>query len=320
MVNKKIRVIVIGGGFSNERAVSLNSAKQVVAHLPQSRYQVVFFNLPAQPKKAIAALVKYPWQRNDIAFLALHGQGGEDGCIQQILEAMGVRYTGSGALVSAFAFDKVKTNELLAVNKIINLPKTLVYSAGQLPSINFLTKEVKQKIGYPCIVKPNAGGSSIGITLVNQPKELAKAVNIAFKEDKVIMIQQYIQGRELTCGILGNSGLALSALPVIEIISAHTLFDYSAKYSGESQELCPAPIAKKLADLVKKISLEIHQALGCRGLTRSDFILDKNGKLYFLEINTIPGLTSESLCPKEAKALGWSFGEFLAKQVQLAFQ
>lgn len=326
---KGIRVAVLCGGISSERDVSLRSGAQVLKHLPASYHpQLIEISgdgrwlLSEKTKKLQKVGSKH---QNDVAvaqgfnlvFIALHGKFGEDGRIQALLELSGIPYTGSGVLASALAMDKLKTQKLLETAGICS-PKTLLVSRGT--PLKEIIRDVRKQIGFPCVVKPNESGSSIGVSIVEKPSQLEAALKSAFREDERLLVQERIVGKELTCGVMGNSGgTGLIAMPPVEIIPDGTFFDYTAKYaSKQTKELCPAPIGIRRTTEVLNLAKRVHEYLGCDGLTRSDFILTKNGTWYFLEINTIPGLTEQSLCPKEAKAMGLSFSAFLEKQVTLA--
>ena len=217
--------------------------------------------------------------------------------------------------------NKIKCLEFIK-KQGINIPRSIILRKRGNTEIDSLDRAIKKNIGYPCIVKPNESGSSIGMTIVKKQSELKKAISLAFKEDDLLIVEEYIRGRELTCGVLGNTGKTdLLILPPVEIIVHDSIFfNYKEKYFSKTvEEICPADIGKKITDEVQKTARLVHEVLGCDGLTRSDFILsEKNGKLYFLEINTIPGQTEVSLCPKEAEVFGWTFPEFVEKQIELA--
>ncbi len=313
---KKIRVGVIGGGFSSERGVSLMTSKQIVQALPKEKYEAFLLEVSKDEKKAVPQLLQdLARKKMDVAFIGLHGRFGEDGKIQAILDVLKIPYTGSGVLASALGMDKVKSMEVLGKNGIL-LPKFLTFTN---PKINLSEVEgkIKKAIGYPCVVKPNESGSSFGVTIVKKSKDLSEAIQKAFQEDKIVIVQKYIAGRELSAGVLGEV-----SLPVIEIIPhGAEFFDYQTKYfSDKTEEICPTNLNKKLEKKIRETAKKIHQILGCGGVTRSDFILTKDNKFYFLEINTLPGQTQASLCPKEAKAAGIPFPEFLDRQVQMALQ
>jgi len=315
-MSKKINIAIIGGGFSSEREISLKTSRQIAAVLPTDKYKVSFIDIDKKNN-----WLKKITKKIDVAFIALHGKFGEDGKIQAILDSFQIPYTGSGVLASALGMNKIKCLEFIK-KRGINVPSSVVLRKREDIKNGLLNECIRKNIKYPCVVKPNESGSSVGIAIVGNPAELKKAVNKAFKEDAAVIIEEYIRGRELTCGVLGNTGkTSLLVLPLVEIIvHGSNFFDYKEKYFSKTvEEICPAKIDKKTTDEVKKIAKLIHEALGCDGLTRSDFILsEKNNKIYFLEINTIPGQTAASLCPKEASALGWTFQEFVEKQIKLA--
>ena len=343
MPNNKIKIAVINGGLSNEREVSIKTGQQVFNNLSDENYDKFLVEMTKDgrwllsgdnlklgakfsgtkaltimhPDKGIA---KNDLNNFDIVFLALHGKFGEDGKIQSILDILGIPYTGSGVLASALGMNKAKTMEFIS-SIGIKTPKFLFLSDRQNIDLKKINKMIIKDINYPCIVKPNESGSSIGINVVNVFEDLEKAINKAYNEDGQILVEEFIKGREVTCGVLGNSNQTeLEVLPPVEIIADSTFFDYDAKYFSEkTQEICPADISDKLTEEVQDLAKKIHKVIGCDGLTRSDFIL-KDNVFYFLEINTLPGLTEQSLCPKEAKAAGMTFAEFLDKQIKLAIE
>ncbi|MEK7651993.1 MAG: D-alanine--D-alanine ligase [Patescibacteria group bacterium] len=308
----RLKVAVLAGGISNEREVSLDTAEQILSNLSQEKYEVFKVEVNADLKWIEELRNNKP----DVAFIALHGKFGEDGRTQAVLEYLGIKYTGSGVLASAFGMDKIRCSEFLS-HSGLNTPKVVSFQKG----VNFkeALNVVNEKISFPCVVKPNESGSSVGVTICQNEEMFEQGLENAFKEDVLVLAEQYIKGQELTSGVLGNTGSELLALPPIEIIPHKQFFDYAAKYQKESDEICPAKISDELAKQVQQGSVLAHKLLGCRGLTRSDFIYDGQ-KLFFLEINTLPGQTKESLCPKEAAAIGLSFAEFLEKQIQLALE
>ena len=322
---KKIKVGVVYGGISNERAISVLSGKEVIKGLSRKKYNVFPIEITKKgawvlnKKKLIVfdkenGPARSDIKKFDVIFIALHGTFGEDGKVQAILDTIGVSYTGSGVLASALGFNKVKTLELARSASI----KTPRYTQLRKNSKN-KSQAVKYAGGYPLVVKPNRSGSSVGVSIIKNKREFASALKRAFKEDSEVIAEEYIKGRELTCGVLGNSGKTkLIALPSVEIITKEKFFDYHAKYfSKDTKEICPARVSKTIEQRVRNASVKIHEVLGCDGLTRSDFIV-KGGRPYLLEITPLPGLTQASLCPKEARAVGMTFSEFLDKQITLA--
>nr|AIA16754.1 D-alanine--D-alanine ligase [uncultured bacterium] len=336
-MKKKLKIALIFGGTSQEREVSLRSGQTIAENLSKAKYEMIPVEISQNGKwlissptiKQIEASTKskkvstnrdiIPVDKNteskiDLAFLALHGPGGEDGTIQGVLESLGVKYTGSGVLASALAMDKAKTKRMVASEGILVAPHILLSKTDYKKNPKKLLNKLKGKL----VIKPNRIGSSIGVTISSDKAEIKKGIEAAFKHDDELLIEPYVSGRELTVPVLGNK--SLKALPVIEIVpKVSEFFDYRAKYeTGGSDEIVPAPIPKSLALKLQDIAVLVHKLIGGRGVTRSDFIVTKEGKIYFLEINTIPGMTPNSLVPKSAKAAGMSYSQFLDKLIQLA--
>jgi len=337
-MKNKIKIAVLCGGLSNEREVSLKSGRQVFENLDSDKYDKDFVEIMEDGRwichediykqgdrdRSLAVidtkkgLAQSDLKAYDVVFIALHGKFGEDGRIQSMLDILNVPYTGSGVFAGSLGMDKYKSSEFVRCLGV-NTPKFLYFCNAD--GVDVIGEQIESELNYPCIVKPTKSGSSIGISIVKEKKDLKKAIDGAFDECEEIVIEEFIKGREVTCGVLGNSfGDKLEALLPIEVISKNEFFDYNAKYlSEDTKEICPAQIPLEFIKQVQEKAILIHKAFGCDGLSRSDFILS-NDEFYFLEINTSPGLTEQSLCPKEAKATGMSFPEFLDKQVDLAFE
>lgn len=274
------------GGESSEREVSLMTGREMLKNLDVEKYELVPIDLPNDLKKID--------KRIDLALIALHGKGGEDGVIQGYLESLGIKYTGCGVLASAVGMDKKIFREVMMANK--------------LPMPKLVTRA-------PCVVKPSNGGSSVGVSIVKREEELELAICKAKKYDSEIIIEEYIKGIEVSCGVLGYE-----ALPVIEIVPKNIFFDYESKYTESgAQEICPARINKKLSEGIQKLTLKVFKAIGGRGYARVDFMI-RNGKPYILEINTLPGMTAVSLLPKEALAVGINYSQLLDKIIELALK
>jgi len=315
----KIKVGVIAGGFSNERDVSLKTSNQIIQAIPEENYDAVLIEIPNDEKKAIPELIRQIEQEKiDVAFIGLHGRFGEDGKIQAVLKTLGIPHTGPGVLTSALGMNKAKCMEFLDIYKIVS-PKFITLNDKEIESSEAIEK-VKKEIGFPCVVKPNESGSSVGVSIVKKEDDLMSAIENAFNEDGIVILQKYIKGKELSCGVMGNAGQEKTVLPVIEIIAKGSeFFDYQAKYfSQTTDEICPTTIGEENEKKIRDLAKTVHEAVGADGLTRSDFIIDEDQEIYFLEVNTIPGQTEASLCPKEAKAAGISFPEFLEKQIKMA--
>jgi D-alanine-D-alanine ligase len=325
MNKKQLTINVLFGGDSSERDVSIASGAQVVKALRERSHHVnaidtavgllsneqenqlfnktVSLSPPSVAGNELQAVFKWlqlpQIMAADLWFIALHGGSGEDGRWQGLLAMTGIPFTGSSVLGSALAMDK-------------DMAKRVLRQAG-LPTPNWLmapasVEEVERQLGWPVVVKPSKQGSTVGLSIVREADQLDKAISLAYQHDDEVMIEAFIPGRELTCPVLNNS-----ALPVGEIILKRgEIFDYEAKYQpGGAEEVFPADLTKELTEEVQNLSLSIHQALKLTGYSRSDFRLDAQGKLWCLEVNTLPGLTAMSLLPQSARVAGISFAELI---------
>jgi D-alanine-D-alanine ligase len=301
------------GGRSSEREVSLASGLEIFKHLDPARYVVTRFD----PATDLVALVEKA-KSFDVAFPALHGPLGEDGTIQGLLELLGLPYVGSGVLASALCMDKSATKDVYR-SKGLPVAKDALARSSQDPLA--AAEAALERLGSPVVVKPLNQGSSVGLTIASDPAAAAAARNEARALYPVALIEQHIQGRELTCAVLGNADSR--ALPPIEIVPAegHRFFDYQAKYEpGQAQEICPARLTPAETAKVSELAELSHLALGCRGLSRTDMILDGQGAFYLLETNTLPGFTPNSLLPTAAAAAGFKFDELLYELIKLALE
>lgn len=338
-MKKKLKVGLFFGGTSPERKVSLRTGQTIAKYLNTKKYDVipveidlsgrwlvdspVIRQISAQtktrraPTRELAPIEKNASQALDVALLALHGPGGEDGTIQGMLELLGIPYTCSGVLASAVAMDKFRTKRLVASGGVPVLPDALVGRVDFEKNQGRVLKRLHGKM----VVKPNKMGSSLGVTIVSKKGEFRKVIKNAFRFDDEILIEPYLAGREITVGVLGNR--EAEALPTIEILpwEKSAFYDYDAKYAtGGSEHVIPARLTSAQEREVQRLAVSAHKILGCRGVTRSDFILAENGQFYFLEINTIPGMTPTSLVPQAAAAAGISFPQLLDKLIKLALQ
>ena len=251
-----------------------------------------------------------------VAFIAMHGPYGEDGTIQSVLELAGIPYTGSSVAPSAIAMNKVLSLKIFAAHGL-NIPKGVAFSKTEWQKDKTDLRKKIFRLGYPLVVKPSNLGSSVGMTIVRKATELAPALKIAFAHSAEVMVEEYIKGRELTCGIIdkGIPGTETALLPTEIIPKTSTFFDYHAKYTpGASDEITPPRLPKPIIKKTQQVALACHRAIGCSGMSRTDLILSK-GKLYLLEINTIPGMTTTSLLPQGAKACGISFPQLLEQVI-----
>lgn len=284
------------------------SARQVIKSLSREKYTVKLIEVGKDGRFTLPKI--------NLAFIAMHGKFAEDGRLQGLLDIHDVPYTGSGVLASAVGMNKSLARKVVGSRGIVSPENFEIFNL----KTRGIAERIKKSFGFPCVVKPNESGSSVGVSIVTEERQLTSALKKAFKEDDSVIVERYVKGLEVTCGVLGNSYRSeLYALPVVEIIPGAQFFDYKAKYSSKAtKEICPARLSPSLTRKIQSAAQTAHEALGCDGLTRSDFILSEDEELYFLEINTIPGMTENSLCPKEAKAAGISFTEFLDMQVKLA--
>ena len=307
---KKIKLALLSGGVSSEREVSLNSGKQVYEALNKDKYDIVMYD----PKTDLEKLVMDA-PGIDAALIILHGPFGEDGTVQGMLDLLGIPYQGAGVMGSAMAMNKLLAKRLYQ-GAAIPTPAYLSYALKDTID----TDHIVSTLGLPVVVKPACAGSSQGMTLVREKSDLEAAVSLAFENDESVIIEEYLDGLELTCGVLGNDDV--EALPVIEIIpgEGHEFFNYTAKYvAGETTEICPARIDDTLTQKVKELAVQAHEALFLKGYSRTDFIYCR-GELTVLETNTIPGMTATSLFPQSADVAGYSFDALLDRLIELAIQ
>ncbi len=309
-MTKPLTVALLSGGISSEREVSLKSGDQVFAELDKEKYRVIRYD----PKTDLSRLVADA-PIIDVALIILHGPFGEDGTVQGLLDLLGIPYQGSGVLGSAIAMDKLVSKQLYEKSGIPT-PTYITISREDAHKANTCL----ERIGLPLVIKPAKGGSSIGMTIVKTLEALEPAIREALSHGDTLVAETYIQGTELTVGVIGNRDL--KALPVIEIIpdSRYDFFNYHAKYlPGASQEICPARIDTALTEKAQAYAKMAHRALFCEGYSRTDMML-KDRELYILETNTIPGMTETSLLPRAAKTAGIPFSRFLDILIELGIE
>ena len=307
---EKITVALLAGGISSEREVSLHSGEQVYDALDKDKYHILQYD----PQTDLARLVQDA-PRIDLAMIILHGPFGEDGTVQGLLDLLNIPYQGSGVLGSALAMNKVVTKQLYEKAGLPVIPY-LVYDRDDSVDV----EDCAARLGLPLVVKPVAAGSSVGMSIVKSAAALQGALAKAGEFDQAILVESFIEGMELTAGVIGNK--ELDALPLIEIIpdASHEFFDYEAKYTaGVTQEICPARINDDLTQSAQYYAKIAHRALFCRGYSRSDMIL-KDNEMYVLETNTIPGMTATSLFPQAAREAGMSFSQVLDKLIELGLE
>ena len=293
-----MKVGVLKGGTSEERDVSLSSGKAVAEACRANGFDTTEFPFHFDHRKLLHILKK-----QDIVFNALHGGIGENGKIQAWMNENGIPNTGSGPESSALCMDKEKSKSIATRNNIPTPKWEMLFSTDE-----------RSTLPIPFVVKPNDQGSTVGLTIVHNESEIVPAIIEAFAHGDLVMVEEYIHGRELTVTVLGDK-----AYPIVEIRPSHELYDYECKYTpGMSQYICPAEIPEKLTKSIQHDTEIIFKALGCDVYARADYLLDENGQYYFLEMNTLPGMTSTSLVPKSVKATGMSFDELIKKIIELS--
>lgn len=297
------KIGILAGGPSSEREISLRSGKAVYNALLEAGLNSILLEIRNDIDEVI---------RNnniDVAFIALHGRFGEDGTVQKVLEDAGIPYTGSGVEASAAALDKIISKDIFIKNSI-PVPKHTVIDKSRFNEIDY------GKIDIPVVVKPHLEGSSIGLSVVKDRSSLRAAIEEAFKYGDRVMLEEYIDGRELTVGILNDE-----ALPVIEIVPKDKVYDYNAKYKDSATKyLVPAPIPEDLSERARALGVMAHKALGCKSFSRVDMMLAPSGDIFVLEVNTIPGMTERSLLPKAAQATGLRFSSLCVKILEGALK
>jgi D-alanine-D-alanine ligase len=310
ILKKKLTIALLAGGVSSEREVSLNSGNQVYEALDKTKYDILRYD----PKTDLPRLVTDA-PRIDAALIILHGAYGEDGTVQGLLDLLNIPYQGSGVLGSAAAMNKLAAKRLY---EQAGLPIPAYAVARSADGID--PDAVVEQLGLPLVIKPAVGGSSVGITIVRRPERLREAVEAGWEHDPAVLIETYIQGTEITGGVIGND--TLEALPLIEIIPDRNreFFDYTAKYTpGATEEICPARIDPELTAEAQRLALEAHRILFCRGYSRTDMMV-RGRDLFILETNTIPGMTATSLLPRAARTAGYSFSRLLDRLIELSLE
>jgi D-alanine-D-alanine ligase len=318
----RIRVGVLRGGPSNEYEVSLKTGATILNNLPAEKYspREIFIDKngvwhvegrPVQPSQALTHV--------DVVVNALHGYYGEDGKVQHILESHGIPFTGSGSFASAVGMNKQMSKDVYKRHKI-KTPQSRTIILGE--NISDKIREVFHSFPPPLVIKPASSGSSVGVSIIKTVKELEPALELAFKYSDTVLIEEFIQGKEATCGVIEDfRDQAYYALPPIEIRPRKgSFFDYEAKYEGKSDEIVPGNFTEAEKKELEKLAIEAHKTLGLRHYSRSDFIIHPRRGIFILETNTLPGLTEESLLPKALNAVGAKLSHFLDHIVQLAMR
>ncbi len=310
---EKIKLALLSGGLSHEREVSQQTGEIILEALDKEKYEIFKYD----PKDDLTKFfIDASTNKFDIVFPALHGTFGEDGSLQGMLDLLKVPYLFSGLLTSAICMNKYTAKHIVK-GMGINVAKDLIIKKGE----KIDTRNIITTLSLPMVVKPMEQGSSIGVSLVHTKEELESAVKNALEHGQSALLEAYVRGREFTVAVIGNK--MPDALPIIEIIpKVASWFDYNSKYEdGGADEICPAIIPDELKNSLQKTAVDIYKKLGCRDLGRGDFIVDsESGLIYFIEMNTIPGMTKNSLLPKAAKEAGINFSALLDRIIDGAIE
>lgn len=309
-----MRVAVLKGGSSLERLVSLRSGARVEDALEALGHEVEAIDVGSDLVERLKE------SRPDVVFIALHGRGGEDGTVQEILEILGIPYTGSGVQASIKCMDKVLAKYAF-IDAGIDTPDSFAFNQKAFSDLGAATTlpEIEQRLGFPVVVKPSAQGSALGIKFAATPGDVPGALVAAFSYDDKVILERYVKGRELAVGLL-ETDAGVQALPVVEAVPHQgSYFDFESRYEiGKTDYFCPADLPVDVTANVQEIATEAFRALGCFGFSRVDLMLPEDGPPQVLEANAIPGLTETSLYPQAAEAAGFSFEELVSRLIVLA--
>ncbi len=315
---EKIHLAVVAGGDSGEYEVSIRSAAVVMKYLDTEKYDTVLIHIRGNQwtyknehsedcninKDDFSAIINKKKIRFECVYIVIHGTPGEDGKLQGYFDMIGIPYTTCGSITSALTFNKSYCNGVVkslgvATSASVHLFKDKPYN----------TTNIIEKTGLPCFVKPNCGGSSVGMTKVKEAVDLEAAIQTAFAEDQEVLVESFFKGREITCGVFSNKG-KVEALPILEVVSKKEFFDFEAKYNPVlADEILPAPIPSEVWKNCQETSINLYNQLGCAGVVRFDYLFNES-TLNFLEVNTVPGLSEESIVPKMALHAGYTLSEF----------
>jgi D-alanine-D-alanine ligase len=319
-------IAIVMGGYSSEAEISLKSGEVVYNSLDTSKYALYKVYILKEKWVVLKNDLEYQINKNDFSFLldnqhihfdcvfnAIHGDPGENGTLIAYFDMLGIKHTSAPFYQMALTFNKRDT---LSVLKEYGIPTAISFYMHQRDDI--VTDTIIKKVGLPCFVKPNRAGSSFGVSKVYKEENLKNAIEKAYEEDEEIIIESFLDGKEVSVGVIEYHN-ELIVLPITEIVSENDFFDYEAKYMGKSKEITPARISQAEKELVEKQAKKIYQILNMKGFSRSEFII-VNGVPYFLEINTVPGMTEESLLPQQAKVASISLSELFDNAIQLALK
>lgn len=324
----KKNIALMAGGNSEEAVVSLRSAIQVEQNIDKSIYNVYKIILKERDWYYEVDSKRYNINKDDFSlrigdekivfdgvFIIIHGTPGENGLLQAYFEMMNIPFASCSSLVSAITFDKVVCNAVVRELDVVKVARNISFYKNNQVSVD----DILKKLSLPLFVKPSEGGSSIGMTKVKRKEDLKEAIETAFKVHERVIIEEFIKGKELTCGVLETRNEVI-AFPITEVIPVNEFFDYQAKYDGSTSEITPAEIEDKVREEVQSTAKKLYKQLNCKGVCRIDFIYDsEKEELFFLEVNTIPGQSSESIVPKQVQSMGWTTKDLYLRMLEEIF-
>jgi len=320
----KKNIAIVAGGDSSEVVVSLKSAAGLYSFMDKERYNLFIVTIVGQTwqvewsdtEKIAIDKNDFSFTQNgvktnfDFAYITIHGTPGENGILQGYFDLIGLPYSCCGVLAAAITFNKFTCNQYLK-GFGVKVSESLVLRAGQTVS----DEEVAQKIGFPCFVKPNVGGSSFGVTKVKSIEQVQPAIALAFAEGAEVMVEAFMAGTEITCGVYKTKTKS-HVFPITEVVSENEFFDFDAKYKGQVQEITPARISDALTERVHKLTSAIYDILGCKGIVRIDYIISEGDVINLLEVNTTPGMTATSFIPQQIAAAGMDIKDVMTEIIE----
>lgn len=323
----KRNIAILAGGNSSEREISLKSADTIYKSLDRNLYNPCIVDVHRKLWLALPdGSSGFPIDKNDFSYTAggvrtvfdyayviIHGSPGENGILEGYLRLVDIPFSTCNVLASALTFDKYRLNRFLE-NMGINVAKAILLHDGT----KITPQEIEEQLGFPCFIKPSAGGSSFGTTKVHRATEVDKALEMAFKENSEVVVESFLEGTEVTCGCFKTSKRTVT-LPVTEVVPKTEFFDYDAKYNGMVSEITPARIPDSLRDNIQEMTSRIYDIVGCKGIIRNDYIITADKKINLLEVNTTPGMTPTSFIPQQLKAAGLDLKEVLTEIIEDSF-
>ena len=324
---KKRTIAIVAGGDSSELVVSLRSAQGIYSFIDKERYNLYIVEMEGKRWEVVLPDgSKTPIDRNDFSFMesgekknfdfayiTIHGTPGENGILQGYFDLIGMPYSSCNVLVSAITFNKFTCNQYLK-GFGIRVSESMILRKG----FEILDEEVINKVGLPCFIKPNAGGSSFGVTKVKTKEDIQPAIEKAFGESDEVMIEAFMKGTEITCGCYKTKNKEV-VFPITEVVTGNEFFDYDAKYNGQVEEITPARIPEETAERVRVLTSAIYDILGCSGIIRIDYIITEGEKVNLLEINTTPGMTTTSFIPQQVRAAGLDIKDVMTDIIEDKF-